>query len=406
MENPIITLAQKIALLKRSRAAQTRIMPLESMRKVTVFLDNEDADADPARRELQQFFKPYGVELRFICPQKWELNWYGKYKKAKPLKGEKPEDIDDDLFLCLAQAGNFAAVYEAKHSNAKFKVGIHQLMNETTAGVYHNKTKTLFMQSEVIEKIREKNFNNDNKYDNGLSFLLHACFHELEHRLQAEYPQLLTNQKDIYLMMYKIEQILITILQYEHKYDEYDKIHENFLLEIDADIKGNKNSKTFAEKYQLPINQNYIELFNYYNIFRENNYEPTYFINQFNKKIKKYYKHFQTFIENGSFEQRKITDFYDNNGNLKSIDEIMNLKENPLLPYVVSSTDFIQSINNKKLNENQIIFIYNNIRIVIDEHKDKQIKSKAAKEILEPRFNEFIEYTKVYDSPSLKSLKS
>lgn len=155
MENPIITLAQKIALLKRSRAAQTRIMPLESMRKVTVFLDNEDADADPARRELQQFFKPYGVELRFICPQKWELNWYGKYKKSKPLKGEKPEDIDDDLFLCLAQAGNFAAVYEAKHSNAKFKVGVHQLKGDVYDMVIWGNTDGLTRQTDYLATIKE-----------------------------------------------------------------------------------------------------------------------------------------------------------------------------------------------------------------------------------------------------------
>ena len=82
MINPFVTLAQKLSMLRHPDVAPTRILSLESMRKATVFLDNEDADADPARRELQQFFRLYGIEVRFLCPQKYELNWYGKMKKA------------------------------------------------------------------------------------------------------------------------------------------------------------------------------------------------------------------------------------------------------------------------------------------------------------------------------------
>ena len=124
MINPFVTLAQKLSMLRHPDVAPTRILSLESMRKATVFVDNEDADADPARRELQQFFRLYGIEVRFLCPQKYELNWYGKMKKARPHKGEPPEDIDDDLFLSLAGPDNFAACYEARYSHAKFKVGI------------------------------------------------------------------------------------------------------------------------------------------------------------------------------------------------------------------------------------------------------------------------------------------
>ena len=62
MINPFVTLAQKLSMLRHPDVAPTRILSLESMRKATVFLDNEDADADPARRELQQFFRLYGNE--------------------------------------------------------------------------------------------------------------------------------------------------------------------------------------------------------------------------------------------------------------------------------------------------------------------------------------------------------
>lgn len=276
------------------------------------------------------------------------------------------------------------------------------ILRENTAGVYHNASKTIFLNSEVIEKIKNKNYNNNNnQYDNGLSFLIHACFHELEHRLQSDYPQMLTNQKDIYPMMYQIEQFLISIYQHEKKYDEYAKLHDKFISEIDADIKGNRNSKTFSDKYGLPINPNYVELFNYYNIFRENEYEPLYFINLFNKKIKKYST--VNFINSNNPIQRQLFDFYNNNGNLKSIEEIMNLTNNPLLPYIVASLEFIQSINNKSLTDEQINFIYSNIKYVIDEHSEKQEKMKLAKERLQPRFDEFIEYTKISNKTS-KSL--
>ena len=78
----------------------------------------------------------------------------------------------------------------------------------------------------------------------------------------------------------------------------------------------------------------------------------------------------------------------------------MYLANNPLLPYIVSSLEFIQSLNNTKLSEEQIHFIYSNIEYVINEHNDKQEKMKQAKEKLEPRFKEFIEYTKISDKTS------
>ena len=190
------------------------------------------------------------------------------------------------------------------------------IMRENTAAVYHNKSKTIFINKEVLEKIAIKNFNNDNnKYDNSLAFLVHACFHELEHRIQSERPELLVNQKTIYPIMYKLEQFLISIYQYEQKYDDYAKIHDRFISEIDADIKGNRNLKAFAGKYNLPVNPDYIELFNTYNIFRENNYEPLFFINQFNKNIKEHPEIFRIYKRDSTFINNRIKEF--NNDNSK-----------------------------------------------------------------------------------------
>ena len=90
------------------------------------------------------------------------------------------------------------------------------VIRDNTAAVYHNKSRTIFINRDVFEKVKNKNYNNNNnQYDNGLSFLIHACFHELEHRIQSEHPQMLTNQNHIYPMMYQIEQFLISTYQYK-----------------------------------------------------------------------------------------------------------------------------------------------------------------------------------------------
>lgn len=226
-------------------------------------------------------------------------------------------------------------VYDKKDKLQKIEPTL--VIRENTAAVYHNRSRTIFINRDVFEKVKNKNYNNsDNQYDNGISFLIHACFHELEHRLQSDYPQMLTNQKSIYPMMYKIEQFLISTYQFEKKYDEYNRLHDKFISEIDADIKGNKNLKAFANQYGISVNPNYIELFKYYNEFRENTYEPLYYINLFNKKIKEYPEIFQTY-----FNQSEIAEFYDNSGNLKSIDEVMQLANSPLFPYIMSSLEFI-----------------------------------------------------------------
>ena len=281
------------------------------------------------------------------------------------------------------------------------------VISEKTAAVYyksasHDKGGTIFMVREVFDKIKNKNYNNsNNQYDNGLAFLIHACFHELEHRKQSDYPEKLTAQKTIYPMMYQIEHFLIATYQYEKKYDRYASMHDKFISEIDADIKGNRNLRSFANHFGLPVNPSYIELFSCYNDFREAAYEPLYFINEFNKQIKKY--DFKSFFDSNNSVQKQLLDFYDKNGKLKSIEEIMNLTNNPLLPYIVSSADFIESINGKHLSSEQISFAYSNIKYVIDEHYEKEKKMKMEKERLRPRFKEFIEYTSVAGETSRRS---
>ena len=57
MENPLVILARKLALRRKFDVEPTRILPLTSIHKVTVFLDSFDADADPTRRLITSFFR-------------------------------------------------------------------------------------------------------------------------------------------------------------------------------------------------------------------------------------------------------------------------------------------------------------------------------------------------------------
>lgn len=154
--------------------------------------------------------------------------------------------------LCVAKFNQvFGTEYHVEYNtrehilnaNPHFKIG------EKAAGVYDTKTKKQYFFSDMIEKIREKNYNNSQgSYDNGLTFLIRAVFHELEHTLQREHPDKLKNQFWYSKAMYDIEAIILAMRQIDPKIIDIDyrKLHDYFLMEIDADIKGINNAKSFV----------------------------------------------------------------------------------------------------------------------------------------------------------------
>lgn len=90
-------------------------------------------------------------------------------------------------------------------------------------------------------------------FDQGLTYLIHATFHELEHAIQGEHPEKLKNQFWYSKAMYDIETIIMRIRGYDSQlFDlDYKKMHDIFLLEIDADIKGINNAKEFIKHYGI-----------------------------------------------------------------------------------------------------------------------------------------------------------
>lgn len=76
-------------------------------------------------------------------------------------------------------------------SNPGFKIG------NSAAGFQDTNSKTIYLFSDVIEKIRNKNyFKKSGENDNGLTFLILASFHE--HYIQRAHPEKLSEVELIF----------------------------------------------------------------------------------------------------------------------------------------------------------------------------------------------------------------
>ena len=291
-------------------------------------------------------------------------------------------------------------IYDSRENiinkNPHFKIG------KRAVGFFDNASKRIYLFSDIIEKIKEKNYYNyNNTKDNGLTFLIFAAFHELEHLLQFKYPEKLRKQFAFSRQMYKLEDVIIKIAQYDQLISDvnYSEQHDNFLLEIDADIKGVTNALSFVRYYEINgINNRYLELMKKYNDFRINNYDIPIMISQFNKIVKKYP---EILNDKQWLDCEELTQFYHLDGNLKSIEEIISVNSS-LLPYFVSSISFLKSINGKKITDYQKKFIYSCLDTVINERNQKQ---KNLGEFLDIDFviNELMNYTKITERNSKSS---
>ena len=273
---------------------------------------------------------------------------------------------------------------------------------QTAGGFFDNASKRIYLFSGIIEKIKERNYYNyNNTKDNGLTFLIFAAFHELEHLLQLKYPEKLRKQFAFSRQMYKLEDVIIKIAQYDQLISDvnYREQHDNFLFEIDADIKGVDNSLSFVRYHKINgISNRYFELMKKYNDFRINNYDIPIMISQFNKIVKKY----PEILNNKKWlDCEELTQFYHLDGNLKSIEEIISVNSS-LLPYFVSSISFLKSINGKIITDYQKKFIYSCLDTVINEHNQKQEKLGGFSDI-DLVINELMNYTKVAGKNSKSS---
>ena len=293
-------------------------------------------------------------------------------------------------------------VYDSRENimknNPELKIG------NSAAGFHDTKSQTIYLFSDVITEIRKRNYyNKTNQNDNGLTYLILASFHELEHHIQKAYPEILNEEKlGAPKAMFDIEDLILKankFLPNTSNFDYHD-MHDNFLLEIDADKKGTINTRNFAEYHKISqINQRYLDLMDEYNSFRINNYDIPIFINQFIKIINQY----PDILKNRRWLNcNELIQFFNPDGTLKSIKELMNIHSG-LTPYFVSSINCIKSINEEQMSEEQIIFIDKCLSFVIDEHDEKQRKLNDLLPRIEAIINELRKYTEVNGKNSKSS---
>ncbi len=271
-------------------------------------------------------------------------------------------------------------------------------IQKSAGGTYQSKSKSIYIFSNVIDEINQRNYNNPtNTNDNGLAFLIYACFHELEHRLQLECPQKLRKQPSFSSVMYDIEKIIILLDK-----EFYKQQHENFYLEIDADTKGVENAKNFINFCGVNgVNIEYYEALRIYNKYRSLNYDIPQFISRFNNIVKMYP---QILKDKRYISNELILSFYDENGCFKPIDELMK-KPNILTPYIISSESFLKNIDKNAINLKQCQFILKNINMVAIEHRSKKHILEQMYPQAKRTIEEINKYTHIAKTPSRRTVE-
>lgn len=171
------------------------------------------------------------------------------------------KDYNEVIQLCVnifnkAFETSYCVEYDSRtnilRANPDIKVG------DKAAGFYDTKSKKIFIFSDAIEKIKSKGYKSLNgQYDNGLAFLIRAVYHELEHFLQRENPGKLKNQFSYAKAMYDIEKIILSMQHIDKEIIDikYEEVHDSFLIEIDADIKGVNNARATVEHCNISRNK-------------------------------------------------------------------------------------------------------------------------------------------------------
>lgn len=151
MIGPVTFIARKIALHKHASKEPTGILPLSKVRRATVFVDMVDAEGDKAKKDIQHFFEPLGIEVMVLTPLKWDINYFGWMKKKN-----NPDfrNWGEDLFISLADKYNFTAEYAARCSRARFKAGHEQLAGNLFDLVVTNPEHSLPRQPEIFSAIK------------------------------------------------------------------------------------------------------------------------------------------------------------------------------------------------------------------------------------------------------------
>lgn len=154
MIGPVTYLARRIALKKHASTVPTGLLPLSEVRKAVVLLSAMDPDIEIIKKEVKKFFEPFDIEVLFLAPMKWDINYFGWLKE----KFRCPEGIErnEDLFISLEPDRDlFVAEYELRCSTARFKISRFQLPGDVADISVFNPESAIPRAPEALEVIKD-----------------------------------------------------------------------------------------------------------------------------------------------------------------------------------------------------------------------------------------------------------
>lgn len=129
---------------------KTSIIPLSSVKSVTVFLDTSDPDAAALSTDIMKFFTSHKIKANILLNRRRNHTLFGRLRR-KFRKNRK-----EDLFISLMPApGCFASNYEMTRSAARFKVGRYQIRGNVVDLVVNNSEGASNSQADVFRTIAD-----------------------------------------------------------------------------------------------------------------------------------------------------------------------------------------------------------------------------------------------------------
>ena len=125
MKNPFALLLRYIALRRNGSEVPHGLHPLSAIRQATVLLSPLEEDCSDVKADIERFFGQKNITVRLICPDKKDLDLIGTVKKK--FRADRLPEGSGELLVSLPNPdGGFWTEYEARCSNACFKIGRRQ----------------------------------------------------------------------------------------------------------------------------------------------------------------------------------------------------------------------------------------------------------------------------------------
>lgn len=197
-----------------------------------------------------------------------------------------------------------------------------------------------------------------------------VIYHELRHAIQEQKLYIMDNNPKLDINKFSI------VLDFCRSLDvvDYRKHHDEYMIEIDADMYALKKTKAFfknSKEFYLD-NMEYFDLMDCYNKFRNSNYDIQLSIDSLNKLLKDknnlfllddYYV-LRLFYEGNDVRFKKISHFIN--------DPAINSFDYRIMANMVSSKDFLKNINFSNLSSDELYYILSCIYYVLNDYLDRK----------------------------------